>query len=356
MRVAMINKIEEARPEDGVEMLEIIESESSVGIIELIYTRRTNAFESYKKENKDSRIVIIRDRKGNIAFQAACIPVCYYVDGKKVPAGYVGGIRKRNDYHGVINWKDVSHFIEKQDLSIYLCSFLSGNEASEKMFNKKRSFIPELLPLCDYTTYIINPEIFKKVCPEGLIFRSIKSDDLDNVHSFLKREMMKYNFSPVVNNITDFYGLNLDECYVLERRGEILAFGALWNQKDFKQYIVKGYSRTLKIIQKLSFVSRILGYIEIPEEGQELDFPMLSFFYSIDGNMEYYSCFLNQIAQIIKENYKMFVIGISADDPADLLYKKIRTINFKSKIYCADFKDEFYFDLTRPKRIECGLL
>lgn len=352
----MINKVEEAVKEDGIEMLEIIESETSKGNIELVYTRRTNAYESYKKENKNSKIAIIRDKKGKIAFQAACIPGCYYVDEKKVSAGYVGGIRKRNDYHGVINWKDVADFFEKQDLSIYLCSFLSGNEVSENMFNKKRSFIPELLPLCDYTTYIINPEIFKKRNSKNYIFRNMTIDDLDNVHSFLKREMMKYNFSPVVNNITDFYGLNIDDCYVLERRGEILAFGALWKQKDFKQYIVKGYSKTLKIIQKFSFVSRFLGYIEIPEEGQVLDFPMLSFFYSKDGNMEYYSCFLNQIATVIKKNYKMFVIGISSDDPADLLYKKIRTINFKSKIYCADFKDEFYFDLTMPKRIECALL
>ncbi|MEL7607010.1 MAG: hypothetical protein AAGU39_13275 [Sedimentibacter saalensis] len=352
----MINKIEEACLEDGVEMLEIIESESSKGNIELIYTRRTNAFESYKKENKNSKIAIIRDKKGKIVFQAACVPGSYHVDGKSVLAGYVGGIRKRNDYNGVINWKDVADFFEKQDLGLYLCSFLSGNEASEKMFLKKRDFMPKLVSLCNYTTYIINPKIFTKVCPEGLTFRSIKSDDLEYVHEFLKREMMKYNFSTAINNITDFYGLNIDDCYVLEKRGEILAFGALWNQKGFKQYIVKGYSKTLKTIQKFSFATNLLGYIDIPEEGKELDFPMLSFFYSKEGNMEYYNLFINQIAQSMRKKYKMFVIGICDDDPADKLYKKIRTINFKSKIYCADFKDEFIFDPARPRRIECGLL
>ncbi|KAF5040908.1 hypothetical protein SDC9_131809 [bioreactor metagenome] len=72
--------------------------------------------------------------------------------------------------------------------------------------------------------------------------------------------------------------------------------------------------------------------------------------------MEYYNLFINQIAQSMRKKYKMFVIGICDDDPADKLYKKIRTINFKSKIYCADFKDEFNFDPARPRRIECGLL
>lgn len=357
MRAAMINKIEEACLEDGVEMLEIIESESSSGIIELIYTRRTNAFVSYKKENKDSKIAIIRDKNGKITFQAACIPGCYHVDGKSIIAGYVGGIRKRNDYNGVINWKDVVHFVEKQGLGIYLCSFLSGNEASEKMFFKKRNFMPELIPLCNYTTYIINPQIFKKSLTGGLTFRSINSDDIDNVHEFLKNEMMKYNFSPVINNLTNFSGLNLEDCYVLEKKeGEILAFGVLWNQKGFKQYIVKGYSKTLKMIQKFSFISEILGYIEMPEEGKELDFPILSFFYSKDSNMEIYSLFLNQIAKVIRKKYKLFVIGICDDDPVDRLYKKIRTINFKSKIYCADFSREFNFDKTKSKRIECGML
>lgn len=352
----MINKIEEACLDDGIEMLEIIESESSGCIIELIYTRRPNAFESYKKENKDSRIAIIRDKKGKIAFQAACIPGCYHVDGISVFAGYVGGIRKRNDYNGVINWKDVVRFVEKQGSTFYMCSFLSDNESTRKMFHKKRDFIPELVHLCDYTTYIINPGIFKNILLEGLTFRSINIDDIDNVHEFLKREMMKYNFSPVIENITDFYGLNMEDCYILETRGEILAFGALWNQKGFKQYIVEGYSKTLKMIRKFSFISGILGYIEIPEEGKELDFPILSFFYSKDGDMEYYNCFLNQIAQAMRKKYKMFVIGVCDDEPSERLYKEIRSINFKSKIYCADFSREFNFDRNRPKRIECGML
>jgi hypothetical protein len=94
----------------------------------------------------------------------------------------------------------------------------------------------------------------------------------------------------------------------------------------------------------------------MPQEGKVLDFPMLSFFYSKDGNMEIYSLFLNQIARIIRKKYKMFVIGISSDDPADLLYKKIRTINFKSRIYCADFREKFNYDAKKPKRIECALL
>ena len=42
-----------AREEDGEEILEILESSPAKGSIELLYTRRPNAYVSYKKESKE---------------------------------------------------------------------------------------------------------------------------------------------------------------------------------------------------------------------------------------------------------------------------------------------------------------
>ena len=99
--------------------------------------------------------------------------------------------------------------------------------------------------------------------------------------------------------------------------------------------------------------------VPVPKENEVLDFPMLSFFISKDDNEEYYKAFLNHINPIIKKEYGMFVIGISANNFAHGIFRKVRNIHFDTKIY------EIEFILGNGKKadvngkniwLECGLL
>ena len=46
---------------DGKEILRILESSAAQGGIELIYTRRPDAYESYKKESGEARVFVSKD-------------------------------------------------------------------------------------------------------------------------------------------------------------------------------------------------------------------------------------------------------------------------------------------------------
>jgi len=180
---------------------------------------------------------------------------------------------------------------------------------------------------------------------------------LKKVYSFIKSEGIKYNFSPVVDNFKDqFFGLSLKDCYILEHEDDILAFGALWNQTNFKQYVVTKYSYSMKLMCKFSKIAEMLGYIQMPKENEILNFPVLSLFYAKDNNRQYYECFLNDIVDEIKNKYKMFVIGISSSHPNNEVYSRLKNINFKSKIYFTQFDNELRLDEIRQIHFECGLL
>ena len=157
----MKNKITQAKLVDGIEMLNLIESNSAKGNIELIYTRRPNAYLSYAKEG-EATIGLVKDDEGNILLQIACIVQSYYINGEIRRVAYVGGIRKKKDYKGILNWKDISDFVTQTKCDIFYCSFLDDNKAALDIFSKKRKFIPEIFPVCQYITYIINPDAIKK--------------------------------------------------------------------------------------------------------------------------------------------------------------------------------------------------
>lgn len=354
----MKNKIIQAKITDGIEMLKLIESNSAKGKIELIYTRRPNAYLSYAKEG-EAKIGVVKDDKDNILLQIACVVRDYYINKEIRKVCYVGGIRKNNDYKGYFNWKEISDFVKQTKCDMFYCSFLDDNKTALKMFSKKRKFIPDIFPVCEYTTYMINPNSIKKpiIINSKYIFRPMSESDIKAVCHFLNEEEIKYNFAPKTEDLfNQFAGLSIQDCFILEDKGEIVAFGALWNQKDYKQYIVTRYSGYMKLFRKFSKITEIMGYIPIPRENEILDFPTLTMFYSKDNNCDLYNLFLYKIAGKIKENYSMFVIGMASNHPNNEIYKKIRCIKFNSHIYYANNEKNIVLDKNLPVHIECGLL
>jgi hypothetical protein len=351
------NKIVEAELSDGTEMLELIESEPAEGKIKIIYTRRPNAFESYSRESGDVKIAIAKDKDGKINAQAACIVRSCYINGVMTRVCYVSGLRKKKGYNGIIDWAGLKEFVKSTGSEVYFCSFLSSNKDALKMFTKKRRFMPELVFAGEYITYIINPRIFRCGLQEKYNFRCAEEKDRGNIISFLNEEGVRYNFSPSIENIEkEFSGLMLKDCYMLEKNGEILAFGALWNQSSYKQYIVEKYNGYMKILKYFSPIAEKFGYIKMPKEKEILDFPTLTLFYSKENNREYYLSFLNNIACEIGEKYGMFIYGISSGHPNNEIFTRLRTINFKSMIFCTAFEKGKRLDMDNHVHLECGLL
>ena len=75
-----------AREEDGEEILEILESSPAKGSIELLYTRRPNAYVSYKKESKESDVLIVKDNE-KIVGTVAQIVRDLYIDNEPKKMG-----------------------------------------------------------------------------------------------------------------------------------------------------------------------------------------------------------------------------------------------------------------------------
>lgn len=355
-------KIERANEKDGKEMLEIIESIPSKGMFELLYTRRPDAYSSYMKESDRVDIGVIRDNDQRIILQGACVTKDYYLNGKSYPIGYLGGVRKRPDSKEKFSWiRMVADTNQYLPCDMYYCSILDDNEHAKDVFLKKRENIPPFEMVCDYTTYIINPQAILRRkwnrSDEELIFRKACQSDLPRIHSFLNEEGRKYNFFPKIHDLEkDFYDLKIDNCFLLERNKEIIAFAALWNQCNFKQYVVAKYNKPLNYMKKLDKITQLLGYIPFPKENEVLDFYHLSFFLVKDHDLEIYKFFLYRIANEMRDRTNILIIGINNENTVkNEVYDKIKSLNFKSSLFFINFTDE-KISLDNELFIECGLL
>ena len=348
----------QATPSDGKEILRILESSAAKGSIELIYTRRPDAYESYMKDAKDARVFISRDGDRAIGTCAELIREVY-IGGKACRSAYVCGLKKDAHYDGGVGFG--ARFIkdlQQSDVDFYYCSVVAENTDARRMFEKSRRLL-SMRSISEYKTYIINPKVRIKVLEHTFTFRRATESDTSRLLDFLNTEGKRKDMFPVVKSLDDVYNLHIRDFYLLLNGENIIATAALWRQTEYKQYIVKRYGGAMKLARVFNPILSALRYIKLPQENEPLDFPMLAFFLCKDDNADNYRIFLNEIKQEISKSYGMFVIGLPDSHYARPIIDKLPSVNFKTEIYEIKFPwSEQKYKAPDPQSVylECGLL
>lgn len=347
-----------ASPEDGKEILRILESSAAKGSIELLYTRRPDAYDSYMKESGEARVFISKTDERTIGTCAELIRDVY-IGGEIAKAAYLCGLKKDADYDGDIGLGlNFIRSLQRDDIDFYYCSVVADNINTQKMFEKsKRLFL--MTPISEYTTYILNPKVKIKIPKHHLLFRQAAKTDIPQLIEFLNTEGKKKDLFPVINSLEQFHNLTYKDFYLLMKDNGIVASAALWNQVEYKQYVVKKYRGPMRFARIANPLLPFLGYIALPQENTPLDFPMLSFFVSQNDNEDYWRIFLNEIKREIGKTYGVFVIGLPKSHFAAPILNKLPSIHFDTKFYEISFpwSKQAYKEI-KPQDLypECGLL
>ncbi len=348
-----------AAPGDGKRILEILEASPAKGSIELLYTRRPDAYDSYQKES-DGAFVYVAKEGERIVGTVAELTRRVYIGGEKKKAAYICGLKKDIDHPGAVNWgKALFRELVKDDVDSYFCSVVSDNTEIHELFGRRRRKTANAESLGRYTTYMLAPRFRFKTDSGDYVFARARREDEPELLEFLNSQGRKKDLFPVIESPEQFTDLGIEDFYILKNGEGIIAAGALWEQSGYRQYIVKRYRGVMKLARCLNPMLSALGYIRLPRENENIRFPMLSFFISKDDNEEYYKAFLNRIVPEIKKSYDMFVIGTPGSYFADAIYKKLKSIHFDTEIYSVEFVlgGGRTQGISRDRLwLECGLL
>lgn len=347
-----------ASADDGKEILRILESSAAKGNIELIYTRRSDAYESYMKEFGEARVFISRDGERTVGTCAEVIREVY-IGGEVCRAAYICGLKKDAEYDGGVGFG--ARFIRelrRDDIDYYFCSVVAENTDARRMFEKTRRLL-EMKQTVGYKTYILSPKVKVKAKKHSFTFRMATENDMDKLIDFLNAEGKKKDMFPVVKSFDEFYNLGVEDFYLLLDGESIVATAALWNQTEYKQYVVKRYGKIMRLARIFNPLLSAFRYIKLPKENEPLDFPMLSFFVSQSDNEEYYRIMLSEIKKEIAKLYGMFVIGLTREHFAAPMLDKLPSISFETKLYEITFpwsKQTYIYPNSKKLYFECRLL
>ena len=86
-----------ATPADGSEMLRLIEYHPSNGDMNILYTRRPDAYKSYLLECPDAKMILCVNNDNRVLAQCICLPRKLYINREVRMVGYVTGLHKEDN-------------------------------------------------------------------------------------------------------------------------------------------------------------------------------------------------------------------------------------------------------------------
>lgn len=360
-----------AGPEDGTELLEILEDAPFAGNISLLYTRRPDAYASLMHEGPQVDVIVCRDReRGRIVGFGACALRRLFVNGTPQTVGYLFGLRTRPEYQRKFpllhkGYALIPDLHRERGVSCYLTTILEDNHYARRLLEKRRAGMPAYLPDGAYTVYTVLQR--KRFWPPDFApwrFCRAGPDDLPRLVTFLLNHGQNWQFFPhlrcedVLNGVLP--GLDAECFYLLcDSAGQIQAAGALWDQAAYKQYVLHGYGGVFRLLAPLSRACPLIGFPALPQPGTRIPFCTLSFWAVANHDPAVFHRFLRGMAYVGRE-YPFFLVGLHERHPFGRVVERRPHIRYRSRLYLVSWDDERdvadLLDQARPPYIECGLL
>jgi hypothetical protein len=273
-----------ATRDDDAEIRRLLRETTFPGRVRLSFEREPESL-AVHVEGDVHDVIVARDRVSRrIAGIASRSSRLRFVNGSPMRVGYLGQLRIAPE---IVRLRELlgegfrfcRSLHERDTALIYLASVISDNVAGRRLLERGLPGSPTFTPLDDLATMAIPAR-------GGLRRRNsqleiVRRDAIDEgeLAGVLARNNSRYQFAPcwTADELRPMPGLAPSDFLVAVRRGSIAGCAALWDQRAFKQVIVRGYSRPLERCRFLiNTIGRLFGVPALPAAGSELAFAHLS--------------------------------------------------------------------------------
>jgi hypothetical protein len=146
---------------------------------------------------------------------------------------------------------------------------------------------------------------------------------------------------------------------VYEAQGELVtvsdASAALVDQRAYKQTVIDGYDRALRLVRPLY---NLVGRIKLPKAGAQLNNAYVTHFQAEDARAAYGLIEALQ-ARAAEKRLDHILLGFTESDPHLQVARRFKPIEYISSIYTVAFDDGDDFHdrlLARPRSLDISTL
>jgi hypothetical protein len=154
------------------------------------------------------------------------------------------------------------------------------------------------------------------------IMQPARVDDIPALVEFYNRQARQFQYSPVLSeqwliNLDGKKGLRLHDFWLLKDGESIRACFALWDQRDFRQTIVRGYRFPLNFMYPFyNLISCLSRQVKLPRIGEQINYVFVAFL-AIDETVQADCRAIMESALALTKsaNVDIAMLGLSSRNP-----------------------------------------
>ncbi len=272
-------RAERARPEDDAALRELLRARAMQGRIQLALEREPSFARAQAIEGDRHHTVVVRNTEsGEIVGMGTRSVREVWVNGERRRVGYLGALRAAPGRRGLVRlaagYRAVEATRRSDELPFDLTSVIEDNDVARRLLERGLPGLPRYEALCDYVTLLI--PVGRGWKRTGPCVEAAGPADLAGIARCLERNLQRHQFAPVcgepeLRSVERHPDLALDDFAVIREAGRIVACAARWDQRRFKQVVVRGYAPLLARTRPLlNLFLGLGGRPQLPRVGAQL--------------------------------------------------------------------------------------
>lgn len=340
-----------AVPADEPELRRLLRETPFPGDLSLSFEREPDLQLAAGIEGERQRVVVGRAEDGRPVGCAARSVRALFVNGTPARVGYLGLLRAAGTGRGRIRSLREGFALLAADrrpgeLPFDLTSVVLDNLPARRLLEAGLPGFPTYRPLGELVTLGLVPRPGRRGTTAGLAVERGTPERLDALAPFLRAEGARRQFGAVVTaaelaSPARSRGLAPADFHLAVRGGRLVGCAAVWDQRAFKQTVVRGYAPALAAVRPLlSWAGPLLGLPRLPPVGEPLAAAFLAHV-AVEGDDEAVLDALldSALADARARGVDLLLLALAADHPLLAVARRRAHRPYRSRLYAVHGPD-----------------
>jgi hypothetical protein len=327
------------------------------GDIRISFQREPNYFIAAGLHGPFHQVVAARDTMTGEIIGVGTRAVCQrFINGDVTAVGYLADMRLDPRYRGGPLVARAYRYLKRLHADgrtqIYFTLIAEGNRRALDTIAAGRAGIPTYNDFGRILSPAVNLRWKKPSLADDIEIARGSTDLLPAIVGCLNRNYQRKQFAPCYalehflpkaggSHGSSMRGFRPGDCYMALRGGKVVGVLGRWDQSDFKQTIITGYSGKIRALRPAyNVAARLMGYASYPRPGAALSFFHASFIAVDDDDLQVFRALLRELYNDhVGTGYNYFVVGLHERDPLSAALSEYALTPFAARLFVVHFDD-----------------
>ncbi len=334
--------------QDDPDLRRLLRENPMPGRISLTFEREPDFFAG----TSEGELTIMAREEGRVVCVGRCTTRMHFIEGVPRHVAYLGELRLDAAARGRLSvvregYQFCRHVQRETPAEAMFTSIAADNRPAIRLLERGLPGMPRYRFLTEYVTAVISVPTRPTRGEHVDCASTCRVEEIEALVAFLAWEGRRHELAfawtrELLQRPSDLW-LAAGDFTLVQAGGRIVAAGALWDQRRFRQTVIRGYDRALSLARPIhNTLARMFGGPRMPPVGSVLALAHVSpLTYAPGGEAAVVDVVRSLFPAARAGGVELLSAGFAAQDPAlGCLRRAFRLREYVSRIYQVDWPDE----------------